>query len=78
MTFQLNPAVARAIRDAVKSGEAPSANVFVEDAVRERLRARRQARVYSAYANAARDAAFLDEIQALDGSFEITLADHLP
>jgi Arc/MetJ-type ribon-helix-helix transcriptional regulator len=75
MTFQLDAAIAKAIRDAVKSGEAPSANVFVEDAVRERLRTRRQARVYSAYSNAARDPAFLEEMQALDGSFDITLGD---
>lgn len=38
-------------------------------------RTRRQARVYSAYANAARDPAFLDEMQTLDVSFDITLGD---
>jgi hypothetical protein len=75
MTFELDAAVAKAIRDAVESGEAHRANAFVEDAVRERLRARRRARVYSAYANAARDPAFLDEMQTLDVSFDITLGD---
>lgn len=75
MTFQLRATVAKAIRDAVRSGEAPSANVFVEDAVRERLRARRRALVYAAYANAAHDPAFLEELQELDGAFEITLRD---
>lgn len=75
MTFEPDAAVAKAIRDAVKSGEAPSANVFVEDAVRERLRTRPQARVYSAYANAARDPAFLDEMLTLDVAFDITLGD---
>jgi hypothetical protein len=75
MTFQLSADVARAIREAVDAGEAPSANVFVEEAVRERLRARRQARVYAAYANAAGDLAFIEELQALDRSFDAALGD---
>ena len=75
MTFQLSADVARAIREAVEAGEAPSANVFVEDAVRGRLRARRQARVYAAYANAAGDPAFIEELRALDRSFDAALGD---
>lgn len=75
MTFQFHAIVAEAIRAAVKSGEAPSANVFVEDAVRERLRERRRERVYDAYANAAQNRAFLEELHELDNSFDVTLGD---
>ena len=62
MSFQLHASVAKAIRAIVNSGEAPSANVFVEEAVRLALRVRRRERVYAAYADAAQDEAFMTEM----------------
>lgn len=75
MSFQLHASVAEAIRAVVKSGEAPSANVFVEEAVKERLRERRRERVYAAYAEAAQDSAFMAEIIETDRVFDITVGD---
>jgi hypothetical protein len=49
ISFQLRASVADAIRLAVKVGEAPNPSAFIEDIVKERLRARRRERVYAAY-----------------------------
>lgn len=75
MSFQLHASVADAIRAVVKAGEAPSANVFVEEAVKERLRERRRERVYAAYAEAAQDSAFMAEMIETDRVFDITVGD---
>lgn len=75
MSFQLHASVAEAIRAVVKAGEAPSANVFVEEAVKERLRERRRERVYAAYAEAAQDSAFMAEMIETDRIFDITVGD---
>ena len=77
MTFQFDAAIAEAIRALVKAGEAPSANVFVEQAVRERLRERRRERVYAEYAEAAQDPAFMAELAATERAFDITVGDGL-
>lgn len=75
MSFQLRASVAEAIRAVVRSGEAPSANAFVEEAVKERLRERRRERVYAAYAEAAQDPGFMMEMQETDQAFEVTVGD---
>lgn len=75
MSFQLHTSVAEAIRDVVNSGEAPSANVFVEEAVKLALRERRRERVYAAYAEAAKDEAFMAEMVETEHAFRSTLAD---
>jgi Arc/MetJ-type ribon-helix-helix transcriptional regulator len=75
MSFQLHASVADAIRAVVKSGEAPSANVFVEDAVKERLRERRREKVYAACAEAAGDPEFMAEMLETDRAFDATVGD---
>ncbi len=75
MSFQLRASVADAIRAVVKAGEAPSANVFVEEAVKERLRDRRRERVYAAYAEAAQDPVFMAEMAETERVFDVTIGD---
>ena len=75
MSFQLHASVAEAIRAAVRTGEAPSANVFVEEAVKERLRQRRRERVYASYAAAALDPSFRAEVADLERAFDVTVGD---
>jgi len=75
MSFQLRASVAEAIRAVVKAGEAPSANVFVEEAVKERLRERRRERVYAAYAEAALDPVFMAEMAETTRVFDVTIGD---
>ena len=77
MSFQLHASVADAIRAVVKSGEAPSANVFVEEAVKERLRERRREKIYAAYAEAAQDPEFMAEMLDTDRAFDVTVGDGL-
>ena len=75
MSFQLHASVAEAIRTVVKAGEAPSANVFVEEAVKAHLRTRRRERVYAAYAEAARDFEFMAEMEETERAFDVTVGD---
>jgi hypothetical protein len=77
MSFQLHASVAEAIRSMVKAGHAPSANVFVEEAVKQRLRERRRDRVYSAYAAAAQDPAFMAEMAKIEREFDLAVGDGL-
>lgn len=75
MSFQLHASVADAIRAVVKAGDSPSANAFVEEAVKERLRERRRERVYAAYAEAAQDQKFMKEMLETDRIFDVTVGD---
>lgn len=75
ITLQLSESVVEAIKKAVETGEAPSANVFVEDAVRDRLREQRRAKVYAAYEEAARDPEYMRELNADMKAFDVTLSD---
>lgn len=75
MSFQLHASVAEAIRAVVKAGDAPSANAFVEEAVREALRQRRREKVYAAYARAAQDPEFMAEMVETDRVFDVTVSD---
>lgn len=75
VTFQLSESVVDAIRGLVDSGAAQSANVFVEDALREKLRDRRRAEVYAAYEDAARDPEYMKELNSDISAFDATLSD---
>lgn len=75
LTLQLSESIVNAIRTLVKVGEAPSANVFVEDAVRARLRERRRAKIYAAYEEAANDPIFMADMNGDLRAFDNTLRD---
>jgi hypothetical protein len=77
LTLQLSESVVNAIKALVSVGAAPSANVFVEDAVRAQLRERRRAKIYAAYEEAVHDPAFMSEMNADLKAFDITLSDGL-
>lgn len=75
LTLQLSESVVEAIKAVVKTGEAPSANVFVEDAVRQKLSERRRAKVYAAYEEASRDPEYMRELDGDMSAFDATLSD---
>jgi Arc/MetJ-type ribon-helix-helix transcriptional regulator len=75
LTLQLSKSVVEAIKAAVNTGEAPSANVFVEDAVRHKLRERRRAKVYAAYEEASRDPGYMPDLDGDMSAFDVTLSD---
>lgn len=75
MTVQLSESVVAQIKNVVEAGEAASANVFVEDAVREKLRERRRAKVYAAYEKAARDPEYMANVNSDMKAFDVTLSD---
>lgn len=77
MTLQLSKSVVEAIKAVVQTGDAPSANVFVEDAVRAELHARRRAKIYAAYEEASRDPQFMRDMNADRDAFDSTLTDGL-
>jgi Arc/MetJ-type ribon-helix-helix transcriptional regulator len=76
-TVQLSGSVIEAIRNVVEHGEAPSANYFVEEALRDKLRERRRAKVYAAYEEAAHDPAYVADADADLEAFDATLKDGL-
>jgi len=73
----MHESVVEAIKTAVQAGVAPSANALVEEAVKEKLRALRRARVYREYAEAAQDEAFLDDLADTTRAFEPATGDGL-
>lgn len=75
VTLRLHTRVAEAVRVAVASGEAPSADVFVEQALIAAFRERRRERLYQAYAEAADDATFVKEMTEVSTAFEPALHD---
>ncbi|MGQ0538953.1 MAG: hypothetical protein ACT4R6_08425 [Gemmatimonadaceae bacterium] len=77
VTLRMHETVAAAVRELVESGEAASADAFIEEAVIAQLRERRKARVYAAYAEAAADAVFMAEMEETNRVFEDTVADGL-
>jgi hypothetical protein len=77
ISLQISESVYEAVRSLVTAGEAASTNVFFEEAVRARLRERRKAKVYAAYAQAARDPAFMRDMNADLEAFDVTLSDGL-
>jgi hypothetical protein len=75
--WQVRGSVADAVRRAVEAGAAESQNAFVERALIRELRELRRARVYEAYASAARDPEFLDEMGRVTHDFEPAANDGL-
>lgn len=64
VTLQLSESVVEAIKAVVEKGDAASANAFVEDAVRDKLRQRRRAKVYAAYEEASRDPEYMRDLSS--------------
>ncbi len=77
VTLRLHERLTAAIRRLVDTGEAASADAFIEDAIVAQFRERRRARVYAAYAAAAGDQAYVAEMAELNDAFDGTTSDGL-
>jgi Arc/MetJ-type ribon-helix-helix transcriptional regulator len=75
ITLQMSESVVAAIKSLVDKGEAPSANVLVEDAVRTMLGERRRAEVYAAYHEAAKDSVFMKDMNEVTAEFDVAIGD---
>ena len=75
--FQIRQSVLLAVREAVEEGAAPSQNAFVERALVRELKELRRQRVYEAYARAARDPAFRQDMESVTDAFDATAGDGL-
>lgn len=75
--YQVRLSVARAVRDAVEQGAAESQNAFVERALVRELKELRRRRVYDAYADAARDPKFMQDMGATTEAYEPATGDGL-
>jgi hypothetical protein len=69
--------VAEAVKEAVEEGAAESQNAFVERALIRELKELRRQRVYDAYARAAADAAFMEDMRSITSAFETATSDGL-
>jgi len=76
-SFRLPEALLDAVADAVERQEAESQTAFVERALRHELASVRRRQLREAYAAAARDEDYLEEMGALDEEFEGALSDGL-
>jgi len=75
--YQLRRSVVLAVREAVREGAAESQNAFVERALTRELESLRRDRLYAAYAEAARDPLFQDDMESTTAGYERTAADGL-
>lgn len=75
--FQIRRSVLQGVRDAVEEGAADSQNAFVERALVRELREIRRRRVYEAYAEAADDPAFREDMSSTSNAFDATVGDGL-
>jgi hypothetical protein len=69
--------VAEAVKQAVEGGAAENQNAFVERALIRELKEIRRQRVYDAYARAAADPAFVEDMRSIGSSFETATSDGL-
>jgi len=69
VTFSIQRALLEAIDVAVAQGVAPSKNALVEHAIQQELRKLRQRTLAEQWAQAAKDATFLREVQEVQASF---------
>lgn len=76
-SFTLHEDVVRAIDAAVRSGEVENQSAFVEAAIEEKLRRGKRAKLYRAYDAAARDPAFMADMQAVSAQLDGATADGL-
>jgi hypothetical protein len=77
VTLQIRASVFQAVRALVDEGATPSTNVFVEEALDQRLREIRRERVYREYQEAANDALFMADMASTTQAFESTTGDGL-
>lgn len=75
--WQVSHFVAEAVKEAVENGAAESQNAFVEDALLRRLKELRREKIYAAYAEAARDGAFMHDMRSATEAFDVTSGDGL-
>ncbi|HET6343106.1 MAG TPA: hypothetical protein VFG78_13090 [Gemmatimonadota bacterium] len=75
--YQIRLSVAQAVREAVDGGAAESQNAFVERALLRELSEIRRRQVYEAYAEAAGDPAFLEDMGDATGAYEASAGDGL-
>lgn len=75
--YQLRHSVVMAVRDAVREGAAESQNAFVERALIRELKELRRGRVYDAYAEAARDPLFLEDMKSTTAAYDPATGDGL-
>jgi hypothetical protein len=69
--------VATAVKEAVAGGAAESQNAFVERALLRALKELRRQRVYDAYAAAAADPLFMEDMRSTTAAFDVATADGL-
>ncbi|NOZ79121.1 MAG: CopG family transcriptional regulator [Acidobacteria bacterium] len=69
VTYSLPEELLSAMEGAVREGAAPSYSAFVAEAVRERLERLREERLREAFAEAARDPLFLEDVEETMGAF---------
>lgn len=77
VTLQVRASVVEAVKILVEGGEVASASAFVEEALEQRLREMRRARVYRAYREAANDEAFMKDMESTTSAFDSTTSDGL-
>lgn len=73
----LHADILRAAEVAVDAGGAANLSAFVEEAVEEKLRRSKRSQLYAAYAEAARDPAFMAEMREVTLAFDATTGDGL-
>lgn len=75
--WQVRTSVADAVREAVEEGVAETQNALVERALLRFLAEKRREKLYTSYAEAARDPAFMADMRAVSDAFETAVADGL-
>jgi hypothetical protein len=75
--WQVRQSVAEAVKEAVEGGAAESQNAFVERALIRELKELRRQRIYAAYAQAAADPVFMEEMRSTTTAFDLSAGDGL-
>ncbi len=73
----MRESVVLAVKEAVADGAAESQNAFVERALLRELKELRRQRVYEAYAAAAADPLFMEDMRSATAAFDVTTAEGL-
>jgi Arc/MetJ-type ribon-helix-helix transcriptional regulator len=76
-TLKMSESVIDSVKNLVETGDAASVSAFVEDAVRDKLRERRRAKLFAEYEEAARDPAYNADVESDMKAFDVTLLDGL-
>jgi hypothetical protein len=75
--WQVRTSVADAVRQAVAEGAAESQNALVERAILRHLAELKREILYEAYAEAAKDPVFMDEMREVSAEFDSAVTDGL-